>query len=102
MNRRNQDENSPSSHTGYKSAGGVETRNSSTLLVKRKRNGRIQKSKSKSKEVPVRPEMQWWGFSEMLDINPKSGGAETMLDNSRPGALAGRKPVTPSRKEGKP
>ncbi len=98
MNRKNQDENSPSSHTGYKSAGGVETKKSSTLLVKRKRDDQIQKSKFKPKEVPVRPEMQWWGFSEMLDINPKSGGAETMLDNSRPGALAGQKPVTPFKK----
>lgn len=101
MNRKNQDENSPSSHTGYKSAGGVETKKSSTLLVKRKRDHGIQESKFRPKEVLMREEMQWWGFSELLDVNPESGGAENILDDSGTKSLANRKPATLLRKEGK-
>jgi hypothetical protein len=94
MKRKNQDETySPSSHTGYGSVGGVESEKLSTLLVKGKRSGKVKHQKPEGKEVLVREEIRWWGFSEMLDINPKPRGEEMSLDNCEPNPLVNRKPV---------
>ncbi len=96
MQKKDQDETySPSPHAGYKSAGSVESKKLSTLLVKGGLRRERKKAKPKSKEAVVREEMQWWGFSEMLDVDPKTGGAEMTRDNLRTESIARRKPATP-------
>jgi hypothetical protein len=103
MRKTDQDETySPSPHAGYKSAGSVESEKLSTLLVE---GGSLRESKNakpKSKEAVVRGKMYWWGFSEMLDIDPKSGDAETVGDNPRRASITKRKPATLLKKEGRP
>ncbi len=46
----------------------------------------------------MREEMRWWGFSEMLDVNPKPRGEEMSLDNCEQNPLVNRKPVSSSKK----
>jgi hypothetical protein len=63
-----QDENSPSPHAGCESVGGVEGEKLSTSLVTGRSDGETKK-KLKGKEVAMRQETQWWGFSELLGVN---------------------------------
>lgn len=45
-------------------------------------------------EALMREGMQWWGFSELLNFNPKSGGVEMSCDNSKRKSTVNRKSKT--------